>query len=86
MPKFDIAGHRRIWFLLSLALIIPGFICMGVRGFNFGIDFTGGTIIDLRFEQPVTLSDVRSSLAKYDPACGGGVGHRVLRERHDPHD
>ncbi|GAA0215895.1 protein translocase subunit SecF [Selenomonas dianae] len=66
MPKFDIAGHRKIWFLLSLMLIIPGFICMGVRGFNFGIDFTGGTIIDLRFEQPVTLGDVRSSLAKYD--------------------
>lgn len=66
MPKFDIAGHRRIWFLISLVLIIPGFICMGMRGFNFGIDFTGGTIIDLRFEQPVTLSDVRSSLAKYD--------------------
>ena len=66
MPKFDIAGHRKIWFLISLVLIIPGFICMGVRGFNFGIDFTGGTIMDLRFEQPVTLSDVRSSLAKYD--------------------
>ena len=66
MPKFDIAGHRKIWFLISLVLIIPGFICMGMRGFNFGIDFTGGTIIDLRFEQPVTLSDVRSSLAKYD--------------------
>ena len=66
MPKFGIAGHRRIWFLISLVLIIPGFICMGMRGFNFGIDFTGGTIIDLRFEQPVTLSDVRSSLAKYD--------------------
>ena len=66
MPKFDIAGHRKIWFLISLVLIIPGFICMGVRGFNFGIDFTGGTIMDLRFEQPVPLSDVRSSLAKYD--------------------
>ena len=66
MPKFDIAGHRKIWFLISLVLIIPGFICMGVRGFNFGIDFTGGTIMDLRFEQPVTISDVRSSLAKYD--------------------
>ena len=65
MPKFDIAGHRKIWFLISLILIIPGFICMGVRGFNFGIDFTGGTIIDLRFEQPVTLTDVRSSLAQY---------------------
>ena len=65
MPKFDIAGHRKIWFLISLILIILGFICMGVRGFNFGIDFTGGTIIDLRFEQPVTLTDVRSSLAQY---------------------
>ena len=66
MPKFDIAGHRRIWFLISLLLIIPGFICMGVRGFNFGIDFTGGTIMDLRFARPVTLSEVRTSLARYD--------------------
>ena len=66
MPKFDIAGHRKIWFLISLILIIPGFICMGMREFNFGIDFTGGTIMDLRFEQPVTLPDVRSSLAKFD--------------------
>ena len=66
MPKFDIAGHRKIWFLISLILIIPGFICMGMREFNFGIDFTGGTIMDLRFEQAVTLPDVRSSLAKFD--------------------
>ena len=66
MPKFDIAGHRKIWFLISLVLIIPGFICMGMRGFNFGIDFTGGTIIDMRFVQPVTLAEIRSSLAKYD--------------------
>ena len=66
MPKFDIAGHRKIWFLISLVLIIPGFICMGMRGFNFGIDFTGGTIIDMRFEQPVTLAEIRSSLAKYE--------------------
>ena len=66
MPKFEIAGHRKIWFLISLVLIIPGVICMGMRGFNFGIDFTGGTIIDMRFEQPVTLAEIRSSLAKYD--------------------
>ena len=65
MPKFNIAGHRKIWFLISLVLIIPGFLCMGMRGFNFGIDFTGGTIMDLRFERPVTLSDVRTSLARY---------------------
>ena len=66
MPKFDIGGHRKIWFLISLLLIIPGLFCIGVRGFNFGIDFTGGTIMDLRFEHPVTLAEIRTSLAKYD--------------------
>ena len=65
MPKFDLAGHRKIWFLMSALIIIPGIICMFVRGFNFGIDFTGGTIIDLKFAQPVTIAEVRTSLAKY---------------------
>lgn len=65
MPKFDLAGHRKIWFLISALIIIPGIICMCVRGFNFGIDFTGGTIIDLKFAQPVTIAEVRTSLAKY---------------------
>ncbi len=64
MPKFDLAGHRKIWFLISALIIIPGIICMFVRGFNFGIDFTGGTIIDLKFAQPVTIAEVRTSLAK----------------------
>lgn len=65
MPKFDLAGHRKLFFLLSALIIIPGIICMFVRGFNFGIDFTGGTIIDLKFSQPVTIAEVRMSLAKY---------------------
>ena len=66
MPKFDISGHRTWWFLLSSIIIIAGIVCMVVRGFNFGIDFTGGTIIDLKFDQPVTIADVRTSLGKYD--------------------
>ena len=65
MPKFDISGHRMWWFLLSTVVIVAGIICMVVRGFNFGIDFTGGTIIDLKFDQPVTIADVRTSLGKY---------------------
>ena len=71
MLKFDIAGHRKIWFLISALIIIPGLICMAVRGFNFGIDFTGGTIIDLKFNQPVSIAEVRTSLAKYDLDDGG---------------
>ena len=65
MPKFDFSGHRMWWFLLSTVVIVAGIICMVVRGFNFGIDFTGGTIIDLKFAQPVTIQEVRTSLAPY---------------------
>ena len=65
MPSFDIAKRRKIWFVISLLIIIPGLISMATRGFNFGIDFTGGTIMDLRFEQPVNIAQVRESLKPY---------------------
>jgi len=35
---------------------------MCTQGFNLGIDFTGGTIIELRFQKEVTLADVRGVL------------------------
>lgn len=65
MPKFDIAGRAKIWFIISLLIIIPGLISIATRGLNFGIDFTGGTIIDLKFEQPVEISKVRESLKPF---------------------
>lgn len=65
MTKFNIAGHSKVWFIISLLVIIPGIFCMFTKGFNFGIDFTGGTIIDLKFDQPVTIQHVRSSLANF---------------------
>ena len=60
MPKFDIAGRAKIWFIISLLVIIPGLISMVTRGFNFGIDFTGGT-----FEQAVEISKVRDALKPF---------------------
>ena len=65
MPKFDIAGRGKMWFVISLLVIVPGLISMATRGFNFGIDFTGGTIIDLKFEKPVAIAQVRESLKPF---------------------
>ena len=65
MNKFDIASRGKLWFIISLIIIVPGFICMGVKGFNFGIDFTGGTIIDLKFDNPVTVAKVREGLKPF---------------------
>ena len=67
---FDIIGKRRWFFALSLAITIPGliFIVMGFvnpkYGLQFGIDFTGGTVWTIRFEDPnVNPDQVKAVLA-----------------------
>ena len=65
MPKFDIVKRTKIWFIISLCVIVPGIFSMCTQGFNLGIDFTGGTIIELRFQKEVTLADVRGVLREY---------------------
>lgn len=64
--RFDIMGRAKIWFTISLLVIIPGIFSMFTNGFNYGIDFTGGTIMDLKFEKQVTLAEVRDVMNKYN--------------------
>lgn len=66
MARFDIIGKRKIWYAISLLLIIASLFFMVTRGFNMGIDFTGGTIMDLRFEKAVNINDVRAVLNEYN--------------------
>lgn len=57
--SFDIVKHRVWWFTLSSVLVIASVISIFVNGFNFGIDYTGGTILDMQFQHAVTVSQVR---------------------------
>lgn len=68
LPKirFDILKRSKLWFAISLLIIIPGIFCMFTKGFNFGIDFTGGTIMEMEFQQEVTLPQVRDVLRDYN--------------------
>jgi len=58
----DFLKLRRAAFVLSVLLIIAAATSLFTRGLNFGLDFTGGTLIEAGFEQAVELDAVRSSL------------------------
>ncbi|BBB92870.1 MAG TPA: protein translocase subunit SecF [Methylomusa anaerophila] len=64
--KFDIVGKRYWWFLLSTLVLIPGIISIFVQGFNLGIDFTGGTLLDLKFARPVTVAEIREAMKEHN--------------------
>ena len=62
----NVVKHHRIWFTISSLLIILSLISIFFKGFNFGIDYTGGTIVEVQFTNAVEVSQVRQDLAKFD--------------------
>ncbi len=61
--NIDFMAHRKIAVVISLLVIVIGIGSLVTRGLNFGLDFTGGTLIDLRYEQAPDVADARQRLA-----------------------
>lgn len=59
---FDFMSKRKITMLFSAVLILLSVGSLATRGLNFGLDFTGGTLIELGYSHPVDLTSVRSTL------------------------
>jgi preprotein translocase subunit SecF len=61
--NYDFVGKRRWFYLSSAALIAISLLSILIRGgLNYGIDFTGGTLIQVRYDKPVSVGDVRRGL------------------------
>jgi len=66
--SFDFMGLRKIASALSIALVVMSIVLLATRGLNLGMDFTGGTSVELEYAQAPSLEQVRAQLeaAGYD--------------------
>lgn len=64
--KIDFFGHRFYALLASLVIIFGSFTCLAIKGLNFGIDFTGGTIIEVATPADPDLVKLREDLSKLE--------------------
>lgn len=55
---------RNVAFVLTLLLTVASLASLAVKGLNFGLDFTGGTLVELNYENPVALEQIRGQLSE----------------------
>ena len=61
--SIDFMGGRKFALTLSAVLLLTGVVALGVRGLQFGIDFTGGTLVEVGYPQAADLGAIRRALA-----------------------
>src|SRR5690606_41011410 len=74
--NIDFIGKRRIAVFVSTLLNLAIVIGIALFGFNWGVDFAGGTLVEVKFENPQTPGQVREPL----PAVGEANVQRVGAE------
>ena len=74
-PNYNFIGKRKWAYYASIALTVIGLLSLVVKGgLRYDIDFTGGTLVQVRFEQAVGIDRIRASLAKI------GLGDSVIQQ------
>jgi preprotein translocase subunit SecF len=73
VPNFDFMRQRKVGLLLSALLTTASILLVIFKGLNFGIDFTGGVLVEVQFPQSVQLEKVREDLGK------GGYEHGIVQ-------
>ncbi len=63
---FSFIKHRKVYYIVSVSIIVIGLLFMMIGGMNYGIDFTGGTNIQVEMGKQVDIADVEDVLKDYD--------------------
>jgi preprotein translocase subunit SecF len=64
--KIPFTRYRKIAVILSTMVNLAVLVMLFVKGPNLGVDFAGGTVVQLKFQQPVSIPDIRRALERVD--------------------
>jgi preprotein translocase subunit SecF len=83
--NYDFIGLRKLAYIVSAILIVPGLLLLPIRGLNYSIEFTGGTLVQLTAQRDVSIADMRAALDAAAIAAElntfGGARSYVVRAR-----
>jgi len=63
-PRVNWIGLKKYFIGLSIVLLLAGAVSVQFRGFNLGVDFTGGTLLTIRFKEQPNVDRIRSAFAQ----------------------
>ena len=78
--NLDFIGKRKIAMFVSALMILISLGMLAVKGLNFGIDFTGGTLVEVKFNKAPSIADVRNAISPK------GYGNAVIQEFGSPEE
>jgi preprotein translocase SecF subunit len=79
-PNYEFIGRRKWAYLLSVVTLVVGLASLLVQGLRYDIDFTGGTLVQVRFAEPPSVERIRTALTRV------GLGESVIQEFGDPRE
>src|SRR3712207_8526762 len=65
MKTLKIIEKTKIWLGISLIVILAGIFCIFTKGLNYGIDFKGGTLVQINIKKDVNKEEVGKIIKKY---------------------
>ena len=79
-PNYNLIGRRKWAYIVSITITVLGLISLAIHGLHYDIDFTGGTLVQVRFEKPPSVGTIRSGLSRIK------LGESIIQQFGDPNE